>query len=88
MSLDEPEMLVGARKECPLIIGRGDGEQFVASAVPGFLKETRRVQYIENGEIVVLEPAGVRIMTADGEPVDRPETQRRLGRGNRREGRL
>ncbi len=73
MSLDEPEMLVGARKECPLIIGRGDGEQFVASAVPGFLAETRRVQYIENGEIVVLEPR-VRIMTADGEPVERPET--------------
>jgi glucosamine--fructose-6-phosphate aminotransferase (isomerizing) len=74
MSLDEPEILVGARKECPLIIGRGEGEQFVASAVPGFLKETRRVQYVENGEIVVLEPSGVRIMTADGMAVDRPET--------------
>ena len=34
MSLDEPELLVGARKECPLIVGRGEGEQFVASAVP------------------------------------------------------
>ena len=32
------------------------------------------MQYIENGEIVVLEPSGVRIMTADGEPVDRPES--------------
>jgi glucosamine--fructose-6-phosphate aminotransferase (isomerizing) len=74
MSLDEPEVLVGARKECPLIIGRGDGEQFVASAVPGFLKETRRVQFVENGEIVVLEPSGVSIMTADGQPVDRAET--------------
>src|SRR5580700_3965587 len=37
MSLDEPEVLVGARRECPLIIGRGDGEQFLASAVPAFL---------------------------------------------------
>ena len=54
MSLDEPEVLVGARKECPLIVGRGEGEQFVASAVPAFLAETRRVQYVENGEIVVL----------------------------------
>ena len=71
MSLDEPGVLVGARKECPLIIGRGDGEQFVASAVPGFLAETRTVQYVENGEIVVLEPSGVRIMTADGEEVER-----------------
>ena len=71
MSLDEPGVLVGARKECPLIIGRGDGEQFVASAVPGFLAETRTVQYVENGEIVILEPSGVRIMTADGVEVQR-----------------
>ncbi len=37
MSLDEPDVLVGARKECPLVIGRGEGEQFIASAVPAFL---------------------------------------------------
>ncbi len=71
MSLDEPELLVGARKECPLVIGRGDGEQFVASAVPAFLAQTRRVQYLENGEIVVLRPDGVQITTAAGEPVER-----------------
>ena len=35
MSLDEPDVLVGARRECPLVVGRGEGEQFVASAVPG-----------------------------------------------------
>jgi glucosamine--fructose-6-phosphate aminotransferase (isomerizing) len=72
MSLDEPELLVGARKECPLIIGRGEGEQFIASAVPAFLAETRTVQYLENGEIVLLRPDGVTIMTADGTPVERP----------------
>jgi glutamine---fructose-6-phosphate transaminase (isomerizing) len=71
MSLDEPETLVGARKECPLIVGRGDGEQFVASAVPAFLAETRRVQYVENGEIVVLRPEGVWITKASGEEVER-----------------
>ena len=73
MSLDEPELLVGARKECPLIVGRGDGEQFVASAVPAFLAETRRVQHVENGEIVELRPEGVRITTAAGVPVEREE---------------
>ena len=67
MSLDEPDVLVGARKECPLIVGRGEGEQFVASAVPAFLAHTRRVQYLENGEIVVLRPEGVRITTAAGD---------------------
>jgi len=71
MSLDEPHALVGARRECPLVVGRGEGEQFVASAVPAFLAETRRVQYVENGEIVVLEPDGVAITNASGEPVQR-----------------
>ncbi len=75
MSLDEPETLVGARRECPLIVGRGDGEQFVASAVPAFLAETRLVQYVENGEIVVLRPEGVWITKPSGERVERaPET--------------
>ncbi len=71
MSLDEPEVLVGARKECPLIVGRGDGEQFVASAVPAFLAATRRVQYVENGEIVVLSADAVTITTPTGEVLER-----------------
>ncbi|HEX2015924.1 MAG TPA: glutamine--fructose-6-phosphate transaminase (isomerizing) [Solirubrobacteraceae bacterium] len=71
MSADEPELLVGARKECPLIVGRGEGEQFIASAVPAFLAETRRVQYVANGELVVLRPEGVQILTPDGETVER-----------------
>jgi glutamine---fructose-6-phosphate transaminase (isomerizing) len=73
MSLDEPEVLVAARKECPLIVGRGEGEQFIASAVPAFLAQTRRVQYVENGEVVVLRPDGVTITTAAGEPIERAE---------------
>jgi glucosamine--fructose-6-phosphate aminotransferase (isomerizing) len=71
MRADEPGVLVGARKECPLIIGRGDGEQFVASAIPAFLRDTRRVQYINDDEIVVLTPDGVEFETADGEPLER-----------------
>jgi glutamine---fructose-6-phosphate transaminase (isomerizing) len=66
MSADEPGLLVGARKECPLIIGRGDGEQFIGSAIPAFLRETRRVQYINDDEIVVLRPEGVEFQSADG----------------------
>ena len=71
MSADRPGLLVGARKECPLIVGRGQGEQFIASAIPAFMRETRDVQYIEDGEIVVLRPDGVEFQTADGTPVDR-----------------
>jgi glucosamine--fructose-6-phosphate aminotransferase (isomerizing) len=71
MSLDDPNTLVGARKECPLIVGRGEGEQFIASAVPAFLAHTRRVQVIENDELVVLRPEGVTVMTPQGEELER-----------------
>src|SRR3954454_9257538 len=71
-SLDDPETLVGARKECPLIVGRGEGEQFIASAVPAFLAHTRRVQVVDNDELVVLRPDGVTIMTPDGTELERP----------------
>jgi glucosamine--fructose-6-phosphate aminotransferase (isomerizing) len=71
MSADEPGLLVGARKECPLIIGRGEDEQFIASGIPAFLRHTRSVQYIENDEIVVVRPDGVEFMTAEGVPVER-----------------
>jgi glucosamine--fructose-6-phosphate aminotransferase (isomerizing) len=71
VSADEPELLVGARKECPLVIGRGDGEQFVASAIPAFLAHTRQVQLIENDEIVVVRRDGVEFLSAGGEPIER-----------------
>jgi glucosamine--fructose-6-phosphate aminotransferase (isomerizing) len=71
MCADDPGVIVGARKECPLIVGRGDGEQFIASAVPAFLRETRRVQYINDDEIVVLRPDGVEFLTAGGDPIER-----------------
>lgn len=75
MSADEPGLLVGARKECPLVIGRGEAEQFIASAIPAFLKETRDVQLIENDEIVVVRPEGVELQTPAGDPIER-EVQR------------
>jgi glutamine---fructose-6-phosphate transaminase (isomerizing) len=71
MSLDDPQTLVGARKECPLVIGRGEGEQFLASAVPAFLEHTRSVQWVENGEIVAISPSGAQITKADGAVVER-----------------
>ena len=61
MSADEPGVLVGARKECPLVVGRGDGEQFIGSAVPAFLSATNRVQYMNDDEIVVLRPERRRV---------------------------
>ena len=71
MHVDHPELLVGARQECPLVIGVGEGETFLASAIPAFLRETREVMQIENGEIVTITPDGVGITAADGTPHSR-----------------
>jgi glucosamine--fructose-6-phosphate aminotransferase (isomerizing) len=54
--VDEPGRLVAVRRECPLVVGVGEGERFVASAIPAFLRETRDVVVIDNDEVVVLEP--------------------------------
>jgi glucosamine--fructose-6-phosphate aminotransferase (isomerizing) len=75
MSAHDPGLLVAARRECPLIIGVGDGERFIASAIPAFLHDTRRVQYIGDDEIVTVRPDAVQFHTADGEPVDREVTE-------------
>ena len=71
MSADEPGVLVGARQECPLVVGVGDGESFFGSAISAFLSETRRVQLVENGEIVAIRPDGTEFLTADGRRVER-----------------
>ncbi|MBV9836600.1 MAG: glutamine--fructose-6-phosphate transaminase (isomerizing) [Solirubrobacterales bacterium] len=71
ISASQPGLLVGARKECPLIVGRGEGEQFIGSAIPAFLRETRRVQYMGDDELVVLRPDGVEFLSAAGEPLER-----------------
>ncbi|HEV7751884.1 MAG TPA: glutamine--fructose-6-phosphate transaminase (isomerizing) [Baekduia sp.] len=71
MSITEPETLVGARRECPLIIGRGDGETFLGSAIPAFLAHTHRVQFIENGELVVVTPDSTTFVLPDGTVLER-----------------
>jgi glucosamine--fructose-6-phosphate aminotransferase (isomerizing) len=72
VAAEDPGLIVGARKECPLIVGRGDGEQFLGSGIPAFLAHTRDVQHIEDGEIVSVRADGVEVQTADGMPVHRP----------------
>jgi len=49
-----PDLLVGARRDCPLIAGLGDGENFLASDVPAILSHTRDVVFLEEGEMAVL----------------------------------
>jgi glutamine---fructose-6-phosphate transaminase (isomerizing) len=71
MHADEPGRLLGARKECPLVAGIGEGETFLASAIPAFLADTRVAVPIENGELVEIEADEVRITDTDGNPIER-----------------
>jgi glucosamine--fructose-6-phosphate aminotransferase (isomerizing) len=62
---DHPGLLVGARLQCPLVVGLGDGETFLASSIAAFLRETRRVQLIEDGEVVAVTPEGATFVSVD-----------------------
>jgi glutamine---fructose-6-phosphate transaminase (isomerizing) len=64
---DHPDLLVGTRRQCPLVIGVGEGEMFLASSIAAFLRETRRVQLIDDGEVVVVTPEGARFFDQHGE---------------------
>jgi glucosamine--fructose-6-phosphate aminotransferase (isomerizing) len=65
---DHDDELVGARLQCPLVVGVGDGEMFLASSIAAFLPETRRVQLIEDGEIVRITPGGAQYFDVNGAP--------------------
>lgn len=66
LSNDKNDSVLAARKNSPLVIGLGKNENFLASDVPAMLKFTRRVIFLEDGEMAVLEKSGVRISTFDG----------------------
>ena len=61
---DHPNHLVGVRHQTPMVVGLGDGENFLASNLAAFLAETRRVQFPDDGEIVSIKPDGVEITDA------------------------
>ena len=63
---NHPGLLVGARRECPLVVGIGQGETFLASNAAAFLRETRVVQFPDNGEIVAVTADGATFIDSDG----------------------
>ena len=68
---DHPSLLVGARLQCPLLVGLGEGETFLASMTAAFLKETRRIQLIDDGEVVAITPEGARFVSVENGEVER-----------------
>jgi glucosamine--fructose-6-phosphate aminotransferase (isomerizing) len=68
---DHPGLLVGARLQCPLLVGVGDGEMFLASMTAAFLKETRKIQLIDDGEVVAITPEGATFYCVETGEVER-----------------
>ena len=71
----EPDRLVGARQNVPLVVGLGDGEAFLASDVAAILAHTDRVIFLEDGDVVDLRPTRVTITAVDGSPRERLVTR-------------
>jgi glucosamine--fructose-6-phosphate aminotransferase (isomerizing) len=71
ISKDEPDKIIGARKESPLILGLGSGETFLASDIPAILNHTRNMVFLEDGEMAVLTRDRIRVTTLEGEDVAR-----------------
>ncbi|MBW2976441.1 glutamine--fructose-6-phosphate transaminase (isomerizing) [Candidatus Woesearchaeota archaeon] len=67
----EPDKLIAARNESPLILGIGKDENFIASDVPAILKHTNKVIYLENKEMAILEKNGVVIKNINGTEIDK-----------------
>jgi glutamine---fructose-6-phosphate transaminase (isomerizing) len=68
ISAEEPRRLVALRQECPLVIGRGESEQFVASSIAAFLPHTRSVDLLRNGEIADVFAESVSVTDTAGLP--------------------
>ena len=68
---DHPGVLVGARLQCPMVVGLAEGETYVASNAAAFLRETRVVQFPDDGEVAIVTPEGSSFLRAsDGAPVE------------------
>ncbi|MDQ6420520.1 glutamine--fructose-6-phosphate transaminase (isomerizing) [Paenibacillus sp. LHD-117] len=67
----EPERLVAVRFASPLVIGVGEGENFIGSDIPAILEHTRNVYILNDGEMAVLTRGGVELMTTDGENISK-----------------
>ena len=68
---DYPDRLVAARKDAPLLLGFGDGENFIASDVTALIRHTRDIAYMDDGELAILSRSGIRVYDRQLRPVEK-----------------
>ena len=71
VSTDAPDMLIAARKDAPLLLGYGEGENFIASDVTAIIKHTRDISYMDDGEVAVVTADEIQVFDAMGQPVEK-----------------
>lgn len=68
---DAPDRLIAARKDAPLLLGYGDGENFIASDVTALLRHTRDIVYMDDGELAIVTCGGIRIYDERRRPIEK-----------------
>ncbi|SFN62032.1 glucosamine--fructose-6-phosphate aminotransferase (isomerizing) [Formivibrio citricus] len=71
IALDQPDVMACARKGCPLLVGLGEGENFIASDVSAIISSTRKVIFLEEGDIAEVRREGVKLTDQQGQPIER-----------------
>jgi glucosamine--fructose-6-phosphate aminotransferase (isomerizing) len=71
ISKQDPQRLVAARMGCPLLVGLGEGENFIASDASAVISATRNIIFLEEGDVVEVRLDGVSIFDTDGNPIER-----------------
>jgi glutamine---fructose-6-phosphate transaminase (isomerizing) len=73
VSADEPGIIVGTRRQAPLVVGVGHGEMFFASALPAFMAHTRTMIVLEDGDVATVDASGVEICDVEGRSLERDQ---------------
>ena len=72
MNLNDPERLIVAKNSTPIVLGSGNGETLIASDIPALLDHTRKVTFLEDGEVAEVKATGFRVMNGSGKTISRP----------------